>query len=250
MSLLSIVIPVYNNAESLEVLVTGIESALGKKQDHELILIDDGSSDNSWEILLQLIKYRKSSHPLLAIKLKKNYGQENAKIAGLKNAVGDYIVFMDADCQHDPEHIFLLLSECEKGNEICYANFSNSPVNIFKRTGSSFYNYLAYQLISKPKGIYLSSYNMMKKDIGDKVKEYEGLLVNIDAIALKHAKSVSQIFVEQRLSLNTKTNYTPLKLVALFFKLLPGFSVFPKIFLSLKKSKQFEIETRISSKYE
>jgi undecaprenyl-phosphate 4-deoxy-4-formamido-L-arabinose transferase len=225
---LSIVIPVYNNESSLQILVEGITKALENKIGYELILVNDGSTDSSWLVIEKIISnYHSTKGPLIAYDLTQNYGQEQAKMAGLKHASGDFITFMDADCQHDPQHIFALLEQCKKGADVCYANFSNSPANPFKRLGSSLYNYLAYKLLLKPKGIYLSSYNMMRKSIGDKVQRYTTPLINIDALALQHTQQVTQLFVEQRKSLNKKTNYTPLKLVALFFKLLPGFSVLP-----------------------
>lgn len=225
---LSIVIPVYNNAESLEILVKAIGKALDQKLSYQLILVNDGSSDTSWEIIQKLtLQRRSSSNPIIAIDLLKNYGQENAKMAGLNYATGEFIVFMDADYQHDPEHIFKLLQECRKGFDVCYANFSNSPVHVLKRAGSGIYNYMSHKLLQKPKGIYLSSYNMMKKQVAEKAVQYQGPLVNMDAIVLKETQQVTQIFVEQRKSLNKKTNYTPLKLVSLFFRLLPGFSTLP-----------------------
>ncbi|HEX8517739.1 MAG TPA: glycosyltransferase family 2 protein [Bacteroidia bacterium] len=224
---LSIVIPVYNNSESLRTLVAGIDQALGNGFNFELVLVDDGSKDGSWEIIKTLIASRTVNNPLKGIKLLHNTGQENAKMAGLRAAQGQYIVFMDADCQHDPSFIPHLISECEKGADVCYANFRNSPINLFKRAGSALYNYLACKLLLKPKGIYLSSYNVMRRSVADKVKLYEGFIVNIDAMVLQHTQKVAQITTEQKKSLNSKTNYTPLKMVALFFKLLPGFSVLP-----------------------
>jgi glycosyltransferase involved in cell wall biosynthesis len=224
---LSIVIPVYNNADSLEILVKGIVTTLSTKLKYELILVNDGSTDKSWEIILQLLKEHSFSDPVIAIDLKENYGQENAKMAGLKYTSGDHIVFMDADCQHAPEHIFQLLKECENGSDVCYANFSNSPISLFKRTGSGLYNYLAYKLLKKPRGIYLSSFNMIKKSIADKVILYSSPIVNIDAMVLRETQNVTQIFVEQQKSLNKQTNYTAMKLIALFFRLLPGYSTLP-----------------------
>ncbi|MCW3105271.1 MAG: glycosyl transferase family 2 [Bacteroidetes bacterium] len=225
---LSIVIPVYNNEHSLEPLVEGITKTLRGKLMYELILVNDGSTDSSWQVIEKIVsEYPADADPIIAYNLSENYGQENAKMAGLSHASGEYIVFMDADCQHDPIHIFAMLEQCMNGADVCYANFNNSPANPFKRLGSSVYNYLAYKLLRKPKGIYLSSYTMMSQSMRKKVKRYTTPLINIDALVLQHTQNVTQIFVEQRKSLNKKTNYTPLKLVALFFKLLPGFSIIP-----------------------
>jgi len=225
---LSVVIPVYNNEHSLVPLVEGITKALRGRITYELFLVNDGSSDGSWQVIEKIIsEYPSGADPIIAYKLSGNYGQENAKMAGLLHASGEYIAFMDADYQHDPAHLFAMLEQCRKGADVCYANFSNPPANLFKRFGSSLYNYLAYKLLKKPKGIYLSSYTIMSQGIRKKIVRYTTLLINIDALVLQHTQNVTQIFTEQRNSLNKKTNYTPLKLVALFFRLLPGFSILP-----------------------
>ena len=224
---LSVIIPVYNNENSIQVLVSSIGSALKDRNSYQLILVNDGSSDRSWEIISDCINGYSGNNTIMALDLKKNYGQENAKLAGLKNATGEFIAFMDADFQHNPEHLLLLLDECKNGSDVCYANFNNPSSGTFKLFGSWFYNYMATKLLNKPKGIYLSSYNMISKNIADEVIMYTSPIVNIDAMVLRHAKKVSQLFVQQNKSMNKKINYTPMKMVDLFFRLLPGFSTLP-----------------------
>lgn len=224
---LSIVIPVFNNANSIGLLTQDIQDKLESTISYELILVNDGSIDNSWEVLRTLTQNYKGSSSFIAINLQKNYGQENAKMAGLQHTTGNFVVFMDADFQHKPEHLFELLSTCKKGFDVCYANFDNSSGSFFKRLGSSFYNYLAVKLLKKPKGIYLSSYNMFTKEVAEYVKNFASPLVNIDALVLKKTQNATQIFVSAGKSLNNRTNYSPVKMIGLFFKLLPGFSVMP-----------------------
>ena len=100
---LSIVIPVYNSELILPSLVKEIENSLkNKKLNKEIIFINDFSKDNSWEIIKDLSN---SSDFVKGINLKNNYGQHNAIAAGLNFAVGDYIILMDDDLQHDPIYI-------------------------------------------------------------------------------------------------------------------------------------------------
>ncbi|MDD3772644.1 MAG: glycosyltransferase family 2 protein [Weeksellaceae bacterium] len=99
---LSIVVPVYNEAENISLLVKKITETL-QNQEHELILVDDGSTDSTRE------EIKKINHPnLFFIELKKNYGQSLALAAGIDYASGDYIVTMDGDLQNDPSDIFKL----------------------------------------------------------------------------------------------------------------------------------------------
>ncbi len=224
---ISVVIPVFNNQNSLSVLVGDIYNALLNKHSFEIILIDDGSEDKSWEKIKELKQSQTFSANIIAIKHKSNFGQENAKMAGLRMSSGKYVVFMDADYQHKAEDIIPLYEKSKQGFDICYANFSNKKKYSVKNIGSWLYNFLAYKFLNKPKGIYLSSFNMLNRKTADFVSLHTTPILNIDSIVLKYTQNISQIIVSQNKSLNTKKNYTFSKLLALFFRLLPGYSVKP-----------------------
>ena len=97
---LSIVVPVYNEEESVEKLVANIVHA-GEQFDfeYELILIDDGSRDSTWKIIERL---KKTTPQLKGIKFRRNYGQTSAMVAGFDHSSGEIIVTMDGDLQNDP----------------------------------------------------------------------------------------------------------------------------------------------------
>lgn len=110
---LSVVIPVYNEEENIEELHKSlIESLLKITEKFEIIFIDDGSKDNSWETLLKV--YKKDRRVKL-IKFRKNFGQTAALDAGIKLAGAGTIVTIDSDLQNDPKDIILLLKELDKG---------------------------------------------------------------------------------------------------------------------------------------
>src|SRR6187551_2201272 len=98
--LLSIVIPVYHAEEIVQELFTRIDAALSSIVDYELILVDDGSKDKSWD---EIEKLCVSHNKVKAIKLSKNFGQHYAITAGLDFCKGDWIVVMDCDLQDRPE---------------------------------------------------------------------------------------------------------------------------------------------------
>lgn len=101
--MISVVIPVYNEAGQLARNIAGITAVLRQHSPrYELILIDDGSADNTWDVMLALA--RANSH-IVVLKLSRNFGKEAALCAGLRRATGDACLIMDADLQHPPELI-------------------------------------------------------------------------------------------------------------------------------------------------
>ena len=98
----SIVIPLYNEEESLPDLVHWIDNSIGKTFTYEMIMVDDGSTDNSWSVLKEL----KSTYSnIIGIKFRRNYGKSAALNVGFGEAKGDVVITMDADLQDSPEEI-------------------------------------------------------------------------------------------------------------------------------------------------
>ena len=101
---ISIVIPLFNESESLEELHNWILSSMSNySKSFEIILIDDGSTDNSWQIIKNLSKKNKDTRGIL---FSKNFGKSQALNAGFKLAKGDYVITMDADLQDSPDKIY------------------------------------------------------------------------------------------------------------------------------------------------
>lgn len=115
---LSIVVPLYNEEESVDTLVSRIgEVAKGFDFEYELVLVDDGSADSTWEKIIDL-RGQTPEIIIKGVKLRRNYGQTSAMVAGFDNAVGDIIVTMDGDLQNDPGDIPMLLDKLEEGYDI------------------------------------------------------------------------------------------------------------------------------------
>jgi len=113
---LSIVVPLYNEEKSVEKLVASILE-VGKAFDfsYEIIFVDDGSTDKTWQKIEQL---KNSTPHLKGIKFRRNYGQTSAMVAGFDHASGEIIVTMDGDLQNDPGDIPMLLDKIEEGYDI------------------------------------------------------------------------------------------------------------------------------------
>jgi len=114
---LSIVIPFYNEEESIEPLYDAVTDAMSKLDySYELILVDDSSKDNTLKNAVDLAKV---DPRVKVVKLKKNYGQTTGLHAGFQNAIGRYIVTMDGDLQNDPSDIGDMMEKLHEGNDIC-----------------------------------------------------------------------------------------------------------------------------------
>jgi len=114
---LSIVVPLYNEEENVPILIDRIvkEVGAGSNFDYEIICVDDGSADKTFEVLNKLSQ---KSHILKVIKFRKNFGQTPAMVAGIKHAKGDVIVTMDGDLQNDPSDITTLVDKVDEGYDI------------------------------------------------------------------------------------------------------------------------------------
>lgn len=113
---ISIVVPIYNEADSLDLLVSSIHDAMaGTGRSYEVVLVDDGSTDDSWNRMVALSE----RHPVLhLIRFRRNFGQTAAMSAGFTEAGGQVIITMDADLQNDPADIPLLLAQIDAGYDV------------------------------------------------------------------------------------------------------------------------------------
>lgn len=139
---ISIVVSVYNEAQSLEKFYSTVKTVLTNcKWNHELIFVNDGSTDSS---ITLLEKFAESDEKVKIIDFSRNFGHEAAMIAGIDHADGDGIICMDADLQHPPEYIPEIIGKFEEGFDvISMIRTKNESAGLIKRiTSSAFYKIL------------------------------------------------------------------------------------------------------------
>tara|TARA_B110000240_G_scaffold166644_1_gene188031 strand:- start:944 stop:1870 length:927 start_codon:yes stop_codon:yes gene_type:complete len=143
MTHISIVSPVYNAENIIPELAQRIINSVTKiTLDYEIILVEDGGPDNSWEVIEQVAKLNPK---IKGIKLSRNFGQHYAITAGLDKCKGDWIVVMDCDLQDRPEEIGLLYSKANEGFDVVLARRDQRKDNFFKKNMSAiFYRTLGY----------------------------------------------------------------------------------------------------------
>ena len=150
MKIISVIIPVYNNQQTLLELYKKLVKVFAKvKQNYQIIFIDDGSKDQSYNKIKKIcLKNKKVS----CIKLAKNFGQRFALMAGLKYSTGDYLINIDADLQDPPELIEKIYNELRKNNHIVLAARKSSSENIFRKFSSFIqHRFLNYLIQNYPK---------------------------------------------------------------------------------------------------
>lgn len=140
---ISIIIPIYGCCECLEQLSQRLKKSLQFiSEDFEIIMINDASPDDSWNIIQQLAE---NDNRIKGISLSRNFGQHYAITAGLDYAEGDWIVVMDCDLQDQPEMIIRLYDKAQAGFDIVFGRRSKRKDSYFKRLGSKiFYNIYDY----------------------------------------------------------------------------------------------------------
>ena len=162
---ISVILPVFNEEDSLPVLNQKIVETMKKKGwRHEIIYIDDGSHDGSPQIIEALAKANSSIKGIL---LRRNFGQSAATAAGIDHAVGKIIVIMDSDLQNDPGDIPLLVEKIENGADIVSGWRKHRKDNLFIR---SFPSWVANRLIRKISGLKIH-------DLGCSLKAYRGEII-------------------------------------------------------------------------
>ena len=192
-NLISIVVPVYNESESIKLLINEIFYVMDShKLQFELIIVNDGSVDNTINVLENLSKKIKQ---LIVINLRKNYGQTAALAAGFDNSNGEIIVTLDGDLQNDPNDIPNLITKINEGYDlICGWRFERKDKLINRRIPSK----IANRLIGKVTGIFLHDYGCslkaFKREIIKDIKLYGELhrflpvLANIEGAKIKETK--------------------------------------------------------------
>jgi undecaprenyl-phosphate 4-deoxy-4-formamido-L-arabinose transferase len=223
---LSIVVPVYRSEDCLRELIAAIGQSLAPAgRDYEVVLVNDGSPDRSWEVIASLCR----DHPnVVGVDLRRNFGQDNAILTGLRIARGAYVAIMDDDLQHDPRHLPALLAKLDQEEaDVVYAHFAVKHQAFWKNLGSWFNGKVAEWVIEKPRGIYLSPYKVLRKEVADLICGYDGPYPYVDGLLFQVTARITQLPVEHRPRFAGRGNFTFWRSVSVWSRLSVGFSVKP-----------------------
>jgi len=203
---LSIVIPLLNEEENIPKLYREISEVLtGINRDHEIVFVDDGSTDTSLQLLKEL---QQKDSSVVVVSFRKNFGQTAAMAAGFDYARGDVIITMDADLQNDPRDIPLLLEKVDEGFDVVTGwRYDRKDPFINRRLPSM----IANKIISKTTGVNLHDYGCtlkaFRKEVIKTIKLYGEMHRFIPAIASGMGISIAEVKVNHRARMFGTSNY-------------------------------------------
>ena len=224
---ISCIIPVYNEAANIDQLYRRLRQALNKDfhyVQHEIIFVDDGSSDGTFEALARI----QSVDPSVAVlQFSRNFGHHIAITAGLDMAEGDVVVMMDGDLQDQPEEIIKLYRKLQDGYDVVYAERKKKRFHPIKRCASYFFNMVIRQLIHEPIVVNSTIFRIMTKQVVDNIRllrEHNRYIVGIIGwVGFRHAPQE----VEHGTRYAGKSKYDFSKQVALALNAIFSFSRYP-----------------------
>ena len=226
MQKISFVIPCYNSEASLASTVREIvivcESLTGYS--YEIVLVNDGSKDNTFNVIEKLCS---SNKKIKGINLSKNFGQANATLAGLGNVSGDFIVYSDDDGQTPVDELEKLLDKMHEGFDVVFARFSEKKNSYFQNFGTSLNNFMAKILIGKPDHLHMGNFWVSRKFIIDEIIKNSNPFPYIGGLFLKTTANIGQVPTSHRKRQTGNSNYTLKKMISLWLNGFTAFSVMP-----------------------
>ncbi|WP_018622420.1 glycosyltransferase family 2 protein [Spirosoma luteum] len=221
---LSIVIPVYNSERTIGPLVEQLQVCLAE-QTIEIVLVNDGSRDNSESVCRQLAT-RYST--VRFVSLRRNFGEFNAVLCGLNHTTGQYAVIIDDDFQNPPEAINTLVDTAEAGQfDVVYSRYAQKQHHWFRNLGSWLVNTLTTYSLDKPRDLYLSSFKVIRREVINEIIRYRGPYPYIDGLIFRVTRNVGSVEVPHNSRADGRSTYTFRKLVSLFLNVFIGYSLWP-----------------------
>ena len=222
--MISVVVPVYNSENSLTELTERIYSTLSDKHDFELLYIDDGSKDSSWETIEKLV----STYPKIrGFKLGRNFGQHNALLCGIRQAKGSTIVTLDDDLQHSPEDINDLSNKLKDGFSVVYGISKVPSHNIIRFLLSKYTRWVLQKTMGAKVAFQISPFRAFNTSLRDAFANYDATNVNIDVLLGWATDNFSSIEVKFNKRKQGKSGYSFAGLFNHAMNMTTGFSTRP-----------------------
>lgn len=222
---LSIVIPVYRSAGGLPLLFEALEQVLPTLAEaYEVILVDDGSPDNSWDVIAGLAK--EHAH-VRGITLMRNYGQHNALLCGIRTARYEVIVTMDDDLQNPPGEIHKLLDKLDEGYDVVYGKPKREQHGILRDLASQITKRVLQNSMGVENAQSVSAFRAFRTQARNAFANYSSSYVSIDVLLTWATTRFAAVQVQHDERQYGTSNYTIGKLIRHALNMVTGFSVLP-----------------------
>jgi len=228
---LSVVIPAYKSHAILPVLVSRLEAVLlPSPHRYEILLIDDGSMDDTWNTIDQLTRTHDN---LRGISLTRNYGQHNALLCGIRAAHGAVIVTMDDDLQHSPEDIPKLLAEIAKGYDVVYGTPVAEQHGMWRNMASQVTKIALQVALGVHTARSVSAFRAIRTSLRDCFADYRAPSVSIDVLLSWGTTHISALPVHHAPRHSGTSHYSVGRLLVHAFNMITGYSGLPLRMASL-----------------
>ncbi len=226
--LYSIIIPVYNSENSLkelyERIMTVFDSVLNEK--FEMILVNDSSGDNSWEVMQEL---HKADKRVKIINLANNFGQHAALLCGLKYFSGEFVVMMDDDLQHPPEEIPKMISVLHENPDVdvVFGDYKSKKHSLHRNLGSFIVNRIGKMVTKRDNDIRVTSFRVVRAELAKKLISINIQQPRVGGLIMHSTNRVMSVEVEHQPRVYGKSGYKFSRLYKDFLSIIIGNSVLP-----------------------
>ena len=226
MKTVSFVIPCYRSAKTVGAVTREIGETMAAmpQYDYEIVLVNDCSPDDTWEVIRQLAANDKH---IAAVDLAKNFGQHAALMCGMRHSRGDFVVCLDDDGQTPADEAGKLLEKLEEGYDVVYASYEDKRESGFRRFGSDVNRRMTEIMLGKPKELELNSYFAARRFLVDEMLRYEHGYPYVMGLVLRSTKRICNVPVHHRAREEGHSGYTLAKLLGLWMNGFTSFSVKP-----------------------
>ncbi len=227
MKTLSFVIPCYHSAHTIGGVVAEIEAAVAARADeygYEIILVNDGSPDNTAQTIAELCAQDKH---IVFVNLSRNFGQHSALMAGFAQVRGDIVICLDDDGQTPACECFRLIDKVAEGYDIVFAKYGNKQHSLLRNLGSRFNAACSHFFFDQPKDLTFTSYYACLRFVVDNALRYHNPFPYIGGLLFQSISTYTSVPINHRRRTDGKSGYSLRKLVGLWASGITAFSIKP-----------------------
>ena len=220
---ISVVVPVFNAEATLGTLVDRVAAALAGR-DFEVVLVNDGSADGSWE---RVVEVARADPRVRGLDLARNYGQHNALLAGIRAARGSVVVTIDDDLQNPPEEIPKLLARLDEGFDVVYGASETRGQGLLRTLATRLTKWSLAVAIGSDVASDVSAFRAFRTHLRDAFADFRGPHVSIDALLAWGTASFATVRVRHEPRAVGTSNYSFFRLVGYALNVLTGYTTRP-----------------------
>jgi undecaprenyl-phosphate 4-deoxy-4-formamido-L-arabinose transferase len=222
---ISVIVPVYNSADGLRLLIDRLAPVLGSlASEYEAILVNDGSSDLSWERIVEI----HADFPWVrGINLMRNYGQHNALLCGIRAARYPILVTMDDDLQNPPEELPRLLGKLDEGHDVVYGVPEKEQHGLLRDLASKLTKLALQSVMGAETARSASAFRVFRRPVRDAFSHYDGASVSIDVLLTWGTRRFGSVKVAHAPRRMGTSNYRLSTLITHAMNLITGFTTLP-----------------------